>query len=74
LLRRNDSLPEDEPPTASLAEREGEEINSKPSYVVSEKRENVNHPTTADKTAVAGVVADKFFQRAKFVDRNTDLM
>ena len=71
---RSASLPEDESPTESLAEREGDKNSSKPSYVVWEDRENANRPITGDKTTVAGVVADKLFQRAKFVDRNTDLM
>ena len=68
---RSASLPEDESPTESLAERESDENSSKPSYVVWEDRENANRPITGDKTTVAGVVADKLFQRAKFVDRNT---
>lgn len=36
--------------------------------------ENANHPAKGDKTTVAGVVTDKLFQRAKVVDRNTNLM
>jgi hypothetical protein len=44
-----------------------------PRYVWT-SRENANHPITGDKTIVAWVVADKLFQRAKFVDRNTNLM
>ncbi len=71
---RSASLPEDESPTESLAEREGDDTNSKPSYVVWGDRENANRSTTGDRTTVAGVVADKLFQRAKFVDRSTDLM
>jgi hypothetical protein len=71
---RSASLPDDESPTESLAEREGDDTNSKSSYVVWEDRENANRLTTGDRTTVAGVVADKLFQRAKFVDRNTDLM
>ena len=70
---RRASLPEDESPTESLAEREGDDTNSKPSYVVWGDRENANRSTTGDRTTVAGVVADKLFQRAKFVDRSTDL-
>jgi hypothetical protein len=39
-----------------------------------EARENTNRPTTGDRTTVAGVVvADKLFQKAKFVDRDFDL-
>ena len=68
------SLERNESPAALSTEREGNETNSKPSYVVWEERENANCPTTGDKTVVAGVIADKLFQRAKFVDRDNDLM
>ena len=68
------SLERNESPAALSTEREGDETNSKPSYVVWEERENANRPTTGDKTVVAGVIADKLFQRAKFVDRDNDLM
>jgi hypothetical protein len=37
------------------------------------KREHANRPTTGDRTTVAGVVADKLFQKAKFVERDFDL-
>jgi hypothetical protein len=37
------------------------------------KRENVNCPTTGNQRTVAGVVADTFFQKAKFVDCDFDL-
>jgi hypothetical protein len=59
--------------TASAVKREAEDANSKPSYVEWEARENANRPTTGNRTTVAGVVADKLFQKAKFVDRNFDL-
>jgi hypothetical protein len=59
--------------TASAVEREAEDANSKPSYVEWEARENANPPTTGDRTTVAGVVADKLFQKAKYVDRDFDL-
>jgi hypothetical protein len=59
--------------TASAVEREAEDDNSKPSYVEWEARENANRPTTGDRTTVAGVVADKLFQKAKFVDGDFDL-
>jgi hypothetical protein len=56
---------------ASAVEREAEDTNSKPGFVIWEARENASHPTTGDKTTmVVGVVADKWFQKAKFVDRN----
>ena len=53
--------------SSSLAgdEDEGEETNSKPSNIW-EVRDNANQQTTGDKITVAGVVADKLFQRAKF--------
>jgi hypothetical protein len=54
---------------ALSAEGEGEDINSTPKYEWT-SRDNANHPTTTgNKTTVAGVVADKLFQRAKFVDQ-----
>jgi hypothetical protein len=59
--------------TALAVEREAEDANSKPSYVEWEARENANRPTAGDITTVAGVVADKLFQKAKFVDRNFEL-
>jgi hypothetical protein len=59
--------------TASAVEREAEDANSKTSFVEWEARENANCPTTGDRTTVAGVVADKLFQNAKFVDRDYDL-
>jgi hypothetical protein len=49
--------------------REAEDANSKPSYVEWEAREMATSTTTGDRTTVAGVVADKLFQKAKFVDR-----
>ena len=52
---------------------DGEETNSKPGNIW-EERDNANQRTTGDKTTVAGVVAGKLFQRAKFVDRHNDLM
>ena len=54
-------------------EGEGDETNSKPSNIW-EVRDSANQRTTGDKTTVAGVVADKLFQRAKFVDRHNELM
>jgi hypothetical protein len=36
--------------------------------------ENTNHPTTGNKTTVVGVVSDKLFCCAKFVDHNTKVM
>jgi hypothetical protein len=59
--------------TASAVEREAEDAKSKPSYVEWEAREMATHTTTGDRTTVAGVVADKLFQKAKFVDRDFDL-
>ena len=59
--------------TSAGDEGEGEETNSKPSNIW-EVRDTANQRTTGDKTTVAGVVADKLFQRAKFVDRHNDLM
>jgi hypothetical protein len=59
--------------TASAAEREAEDTNSKPGFAAWKERENSNRPTTGNKTTVAGVVADKLFQKAKFVDRDFDL-
>jgi hypothetical protein len=35
--------------------------------------DTANRPTTGDRTTLAGVVADKLFQKAKFVDRDFDL-
>jgi hypothetical protein len=70
---RSASLEGVESQTASAVEREAEDANSKPSFVEWETRENANCPTTGDRTTVAGVVADKSFQKAKFVDRNFDL-
>jgi hypothetical protein len=57
-----------ESPTASAVEREPEDTNSKSSHEVWEERENANRPTKGNKATVAGVVADKLFQKAKFVD------
>jgi hypothetical protein len=59
--------------TASEVEREAEDANSKPSYVEWEAREMTTRTTTGDRTTVAGVVADKLFQKAKFVDPDVDL-
>ncbi len=59
--------------TASAAEREAEDTNSKPSFLAWEVKENVNRPTTGDKTTIAEVVADKLFQKAKVVDPDFDL-
>jgi hypothetical protein len=59
--------------TESANERETEDTSSKPSFVVWGERENASRPTTGDKTTVAGVVADKLFQKAKFVNRDFDL-
>jgi hypothetical protein len=59
--------------TASAVEREAKDANSKPSFFEWEARENANRPTTGDRTTVAGVVADKLFQKTKFVDPNFDL-
>jgi hypothetical protein len=55
-----------------VAEWEAEDANSKPSYVEWETREMATRTTTGDRTTVAGVVADKLFQKAKFVDRGFD--
>ena len=52
---------------------DGEETNSKPGNIW-EERDNANQWTTGDKTTVAGVVAGKLYQRAKFADRHNDLM
>ena len=60
--------------TASVCERGGEDTNDSAPSNIWELRDNSNQPTTGDKTTVAGVVADNLFQRAKFVDRDTDLM
>jgi hypothetical protein len=59
--------------TAPAVEWEAEDASSKASYVEWEARENANRPTTGDRTTVAGVVADKLFQKAKFIDRDFDL-
>jgi hypothetical protein len=53
---------------ASPAVGEGEDINSTPKYAWT-SQDNDNHPTTDNKTTVAGVVAGKLFHRAKFVDQ-----
>jgi hypothetical protein len=66
---RSASLGGVESQTASAVEREAEDANSKPSYVEWEAREMATSTTTGDRTTVAGVVADKLFQKAKFVDR-----
>jgi hypothetical protein len=60
--------------TASAVKREGKDSNSKPSYVVWREREKANCLTPGDKKTVAEVVADKLFQKAKFVDRDLDLV
>ena len=52
---------------------EGEETNSKPSNIW-EVRDTANQRTTGDSTMVAGVVVDKLFQRANFVDRHNALI
>ena len=52
---------------------DGEETNSKPGNIW-EERDNANQRTTGNKTTVAGVVAGKLFQRAKFADGNNDFM
>jgi hypothetical protein len=70
---RSASLGGVESQTESANERETEDTSSKPSFVVWGERENASRPTTGDKTTVAGVVADKLFQKAKFVDRDFDL-
>jgi len=59
--------------TTSMSGLDNDDNNSKPRYVWN-KRSIENCLTTGDKTTVAGVVADKLFPRAKFVDRDTDLM
>ena len=60
--------------TASVGDRGGEDTNNSAPSNIWELRDNSNQPTTGDKTTVAGVVADNLFPRAKFVDRDTDLM
>jgi hypothetical protein len=70
---RNASLGGVELQTASEVEREAEDTNSKPSFVIWEAREDASHPTTGDEITVAGVVADKLFKKAKFFDRDFDL-
>jgi hypothetical protein len=70
---RSASLGGVESQTASAVEREAEDANSKPSYVEWEAREMATRTTTGYRTTVAGVVADKLFQKAKFVDRDFDL-
>jgi hypothetical protein len=70
---RSTSLGGVELQTALAVGREAEDANSKPSYVEWEARENANRPTTGDRTTVTGVVADKSFKKAKFVDRVFDL-
>jgi hypothetical protein len=59
--------------TESANERETEDTSSKPSFVAWGERENTSRPMTVHKTTVAGVVADKLFQKAKFVYRDFDL-
>ncbi len=70
---RNASLGGVESQTESANERETEDTSSKPSFVVWGEIENASRPTTGDMTTVAGVVADKLFQKAKFVDLDFDL-
>jgi hypothetical protein len=70
---RSASLGGVESQTASAVEPEAEDANSKPSYVEWEAREMATHTTTGDRTTMAGVVADKLFQKAKLVDRDFDL-
>jgi hypothetical protein len=71
---RSASLGGVESQTEPANERETEDTtSSKPSFVVWGERENASRPTTGDKTTVAGVVADKLFQKAKFVNRDFDL-
>jgi hypothetical protein len=70
---RSASLGGVESQTASAVDQEAEDANSKPSYVEWEARENANCPRIGDRTTVAGVVADKLFQKAKFVDCDFDL-
>jgi hypothetical protein len=70
---RSASLGGVESQTASAVEREAEDANSKPSYVEWEAREMATRTTTGNWTTVAGVVADKLFQKAKFVDCDFDL-
>jgi hypothetical protein len=65
---RSASLGGVESQTASAVELEAEDANSKPSYVEWEAQENANRQTTGERTTVAGVVADKLFQKAKFLD------
>jgi hypothetical protein len=70
---RSASLGGVESQTTSAVEGEAENANNKPSFVEWETRENANRPTTGDRTTVAGVLVDKLFQKAKFVDRDFDL-
>jgi hypothetical protein len=70
---RSASLGGVESQRASAVEREAEDANSKPSYVEWEAREMATRTIIGDRTTVAGVVADKLFQKAKFVDRVFDL-
>ena len=68
---RSASLGGVESQTASAVEQEAEDANSKPSYVEWEAREMAPRTTTTgNRTTVAGVVADKLFQKAKFVDHD----
>jgi hypothetical protein len=70
---RSASLGGVESQTESANERETEDTSSKPSFVVWGERENASRSTTGNKTTVAGVVADKLFQKAKFFNRDFDL-
>jgi hypothetical protein len=70
---RSDSLGGIESQTELANESEFEDTSSKPSFAVWGERENASRPTTGDKTTVAGIVADKLFQKAKFVNRDFDL-
>ena len=58
---------------ASTSEPLRDENRSAPHFVWT-GRDQATDLTTGDKTTVAGVVSDKLFQRAKFVDRDNDLM
>ncbi len=70
---RSASLPGVDSQTTSTSGLDNDDNHNTPRYVW-DKRETNNGLTTGDKETVAGVVAQKLFPRAKFVDRDTDLM
>jgi hypothetical protein len=60
-------------PAAPAAGHKGKSNNSTPRHLWT-SRDNADHLTTGNKRIVAGMVAEKLFYRAKFVDCNVILM